>query len=266
MGAIIAYLNRNIPVVFAAFVIIVISYISAEISSLVAIPQLFFLIFFPRPMLVVCGLLICYIVFNNLLYICAKENYPIPLLNPKPSNRYAAFPVGRTSGRSMGSSAFIFASAASMIRICEAWRRSNSRRTEFSGMPSSFAEPDLGPAVPTHGLVDGKLRSHQRRENRPVGAGMSRPPPRQRPARLHVSFQRRNHAVARIRPRLFFGLAFGQCLRNFRKTNKPPSVGLPFHAVAVSKRHDLFEVRFCKPQLMEHCVEQAGANFLPPIL
>ena len=46
MGAIIAYLNRNIPVVFAAFVIIVISYISAEISSLVAIPQLFFLIFF----------------------------------------------------------------------------------------------------------------------------------------------------------------------------------------------------------------------------
>jgi len=176
MGAIIAYLNRNIPVVFAAFVIIVISYISAEISSLVAIPQLFFLIFFPRPMLVVCGLLICYIVFNNLLYICAKENYPIPLLNPKPSNRYAAFPVGRTSGRSMGSSAFIFASAASMIRICEAWRRSNSRRTEFSGMPSSFAEPDLGPAVPTHGLVDGKLRSHQRRENRPVGAGIAPSP------------------------------------------------------------------------------------------
>ena len=32
---------------------------------------------------------------------------------------YAAFPLGRTFGRSMDSSAFIFASASSMIHICE---------------------------------------------------------------------------------------------------------------------------------------------------
>ncbi len=33
--------------------------------------------------------------------------------------RYAACPVGRTFGKSMDSSAFIFASASSMIHICE---------------------------------------------------------------------------------------------------------------------------------------------------
>ncbi len=32
---------------------------------------------------------------------------------------YAAFPPGRTFGKSMDSSAFIFASAESMIHICE---------------------------------------------------------------------------------------------------------------------------------------------------
>ena len=45
----------------------------------------------------------------------------------------------RALGRLMASSAFIFASAASTVLICELWRRSNSRRTEFSGTPSSLA-------------------------------------------------------------------------------------------------------------------------------
>jgi hypothetical protein len=54
-------------------------------------------------------------------------------------NSYAALPGVRVLGRPMGSSAFIFASAASTIAICELWRRSNSRRTEFSGTPSSLA-------------------------------------------------------------------------------------------------------------------------------
>ena len=52
---------------------------------------------------------------------------------------HAAFLRGRGFGKSIASSAFILASAASMIHMCELWRRSSNRRTEFSGMRSSFA-------------------------------------------------------------------------------------------------------------------------------
>jgi hypothetical protein len=55
------------------------------------------------------------------------------------ANSYPAPLRVRVLGRPMGSSAFIFASAASTIPICELWRRSNRRRTEFSGTQSCLA-------------------------------------------------------------------------------------------------------------------------------
>src|SRR5947209_5927552 len=51
----------------------------------------------------------------------------------------AALRRARAFGRSMDSSAFIFLSASSMTHMCELCRKSSNRRTEFSGMPSSFA-------------------------------------------------------------------------------------------------------------------------------
>jgi hypothetical protein len=52
---------------------------------------------------------------------------------------YAAFLRGPALGKSIASSAFILLSASSMIHICELCRKLSNRRTEFSGMPSSFA-------------------------------------------------------------------------------------------------------------------------------
>ena len=81
---------------------------------------------------------------------CTPANGGAEIAKPSPGARlfrdkevavksYAALPRVRVLGRPMGSSVFIFASAASMIPICELWRRSKSRRTEFSGTPSSLA-------------------------------------------------------------------------------------------------------------------------------
>src|SRR6267154_1128077 len=52
-------------------------------------------------------------------------------------------PRARALGRSIASSEFILASASSITHMCELWRRSRSRRTEFSGTLNSFASLSL---------------------------------------------------------------------------------------------------------------------------
>jgi hypothetical protein len=136
----------------------------------------------------------------------------------------------------MGGSAFIFASAASTIPIGVLWRRSNSWRTEFSGAPS-VGQPDLGPATLTHRLVNCQFRGDQRGEHGSIAAATWRGRSRDRPACLHVPFERRDDAIDRLGGGLLLDFAFGQCFRDSRKTHQPPAVLLPLERVFIADGH-----------------------------
>src|SRR5205814_275588 len=63
------------------------------------------------------------------------------------------------------------------------------------GHAELFGELELGPAPRAHGLVNGELGGHQRRQDGAVRTGMRRALPRQRLAGFHIALERRDDAI-----------------------------------------------------------------------
>ena len=128
-------------------------------------------------------------------------------------------------------------------------------------------ELELRPALLAHRHVDRELRGDKRRQHGAVLPGMTGAVPRQWPASLHVTFERRNHAIDGVRARLFLRLALGQSLRNAGEADELLPVLLPLQRVSITERHPQFSKSvFVSPSCLKHRVQQARADLLLPIL
>ncbi len=162
-------------------------------------------------------------------------------------------------GRSIASSAFIFARASSITHICELCRRSSKRPNRVFRHAERLRQFRSRPILLLHVHIDGELRGHQRWQRDTVAALRWT---RNRQARFHIAFESGDEAILCVLERFFFRLPFGQSFRHIRKANQPPAIAFAAPACRDNQtRHSPFldlQIRSRESQLIEHRLQQAG--------